>query len=140
MLAFVACLSPWVIDGDSIRCANLGEVRLLGIDSPDYTFSRPCRERIGDHVCDDRGAKVAKGVLIRLKQSSRAPWRVEPVTRDRYGRTVGQVWAATRRVGRDGRVHETLTNLSCWQLEHGVARYIVAYDNGGRIARACGRR
>ena len=51
---------------------------------------------------------------------------VTPITRDRYGRIVGQVSVG----GRD---------LSCWQLARGVARYIEQYDNGGRIMRVCPR-
>jgi micrococcal nuclease len=125
MLGLVACVSPWVVDGDSIRCANVGEVRLLGIDAPDYRRSRPCREGFGDHVCDDEGAKIAKGTLIRAKLTL-GPIRLEPVTRDRYGRLVASVWAGQ-------------TNLSCWQLQRRTVRYIVKYDTGGRIARACGR-
>jgi hypothetical protein len=31
------------------------------------------------------------------------------------------------------------TNLNYLPLRHGVARYIVKYDNGRRVARACGR-
>jgi hypothetical protein len=31
------------------------------------------------------------------------------------------------------------TDLSCLQLRHSVARYIVKYDDGGRIARECRR-
>jgi micrococcal nuclease len=129
MLAIIACLDPWVIDGDSLRCRGpggfVGEVRLLGVDAPDYTFSRPCRGKYGDHVCDDRAAKVAKGTLIRAKQTL-GPMRIEPVTKDRYGRTVAQVWAGS-------------TNLSCWQPRStsGV-RYIVKYDHARHIARACG--
>ncbi len=130
LLAIIACIDPWVIDGDSIRCRGpggfVGEVRLLGIDAPDYRRSRPCREGFGDHVCDDRGAKIAKGTLIRAKQKL-GPIRIEPVTIDRYGRTVAQVWAGS-------------TNLSCWQMKSGRGvRYIVKYDADRRIAKACGR-
>ena len=124
MPALLLCLSAAVIDGDSIRCSNLGQVRLLGIDSADYRSSRPCREQFGDHVCNDSQARAAKASLkaaLRL-----GPVRVEPVTRDRYGRTVALVSAGG-------------TDLSCWQLRRGLARYIVRYDNGGRVAKACAR-
>lgn len=125
-LALVACIAAWVIDGDSIRCSNIGEVRLLGIDTADYHDSAPCRGHFGDHVCNDQGAKAAKRSLIRIVSRNRSAVRLEPVTRDHYGRTVAEAW-----VGR--------TELSCYQLRAGVARYIVKYDNGGRVARACGR-
>lgn len=131
MIAFVLCFSPWVIDGDSIRCRGpegfVGEVRLLGIDAPDYQRSRPCRERFGDHVCDDKGAKTAKGTLIRFKQSHPGPWRVEPASIDRYGRTVAQVTVGG-------------VDLSCWQLKSArQVRYIAKYDVEKRVARACNR-
>lgn len=116
------CIAAVVIDGDSLRCRNLGEIRLLAIDAPDRTSSRPCREHFGDHRCDDAGAKAAK---VSLREAmALGPVRVEPVTRDRYGRTVALVTAG----GHD---------LSCWQLARGQARYIVRYDNGGRVAKLC---
>jgi micrococcal nuclease len=48
------------------------------------------------------------------------------VTTDRYRRTVAEMWAGG-------------VDLSCWQMRAGAARYIVKYDTGRRIARACGR-
>ena len=126
MLATIICADAWVLDGDSIRCSNVGEIRLLGIDTPDYRDSPPCRGHFGDHVCDDQAAKAAKRSLIAVVSRNRSAVRLEAVTHDRYGRTVAQVWAGS-------------VNLSCWQLSQRVARYIVRYDNGGRIARACGR-
>jgi endonuclease YncB( thermonuclease family) len=124
MPALLLCLAAVAMDGDSIRCSNLGQVRLLGIDSADYRSSPPCRGNYADHVCDDDQARAAKASL---KQALKlGPVRVDPVTRDRFGRTVALVSAGG-------------TDLSCLQLRHGVARYIVKYDNGRRVARACGR-
>ena len=112
-----------VIDGDGFRCGQTA-VRLLGIDAPDYRRSRPCRGGFGDHVCDDGGARQAKE---RLRAGLRlGPVRIEPVGQDRYGRTLAMAWA--------GRV-----NLNCRQLQVPGVRYIVRYDNGGRVARTCGR-
>ena len=119
------CFDPWVIDGDSIKCSNLGEIRLLGIDTPDYRDSPPCVGHYGNHVCDDASAKAAKLALIRFKQQMRSvEWTVLPVARDRYGRLVAEVRAGS-------------IDLSCYQLANGMARYIPEYDNGGRIRRAC---
>jgi len=126
MLAPILCASAWVIDGDSVRCSNVGEIRLLGIDTPDYRGSPPCRGHFGDHVCDDRAAKAATRSLIAVVKRNRSAIRIEPVTHDRYGRTVAEVWAGD-------------VELSCYQLRAGVARYIVKYDNRRRIAAACGR-
>jgi micrococcal nuclease len=122
MPALLLCLAAVAIDGDSIRCANLGQVRLLAIDSADYRSSRPCRQQFGDHVCSDDQARAAKASLKSALKLG--PVRIDPVTRDRYGRTVALVTAGG-------------TDLSCWQLRHGVARYIVRYDNGHRVARLC---
>jgi micrococcal nuclease len=126
MVLPMLCAAAWVIDGDSIRCSNIGEIRLLGIDAPDHRDSSPCRGHFGDHVCDDQAAKIAKHLLIDIIARNRSAVHVEPVTHDRYGRTVAEVWAGG-------------TELSCYQLRAGVARYIVKYDTGGRIARTCGR-
>lgn len=120
----LSCIAPAVIDGDGIRCRNLGQVRLLGIDAADYRDSRPCQGGYGDHVCDSRAAAAAKASLraaLRL-----GPVRVQPVGRDRYGRVLGIVTAGG-------------VNLNCRQLASGGARYIGRYDEGGRIARACDR-
>ena len=63
MPAMIVCEAPVAIDGDSLRCRNIGQVRLLGIDAPDYRSSRPCRQGFGDHVCNDAGARAAKASL-----------------------------------------------------------------------------
>ena len=121
-MALLLCLAATVIDGDGIRCRNLGEVRLLGIDAPDPTSSRPCREGSGDHVCSVRQARVAKETMrsaLRL-----GPVRIETVGLDRYGRRLGMAFA--------GRV-----NLNCRMLRVSGVRYIQRYDNDGRVARAC---
>jgi micrococcal nuclease len=121
-MPLLACLAAVALDGDSIRCSNLGQVRLLAIDAADYRNSRPCKGGFGDHVCDDDAARAAKASLKRALAVG--PVRVEPVTRDRYGRMVALASAG----GRD---------LSCWQLAAGHARYIARYDNGRRVARLC---
>lgn len=121
MPAILLCLAAFAVDGDSIRCSNLGQVRLLGIDSADYRTSRPCRQDFGDHVCDDTQARAGKESL---KQALKlGPVRIEPVGRDRYGRMLALVTAGG-------------TNLNCLQLRHGVARYIARYDDGRRVASA----
>jgi micrococcal nuclease len=128
MPLWLACLQPWVIDGDSIRCSNLGEIRVLGIDTPDRTSSRPCREGFGDHVCDDAGAKRAKAALIALHQKMKGErWTAAGYGRDRYGRLLARVRAGSIEIG-------------CFQLANGSARYIPNYDKDGVVRAACGRR
>jgi endonuclease YncB( thermonuclease family) len=122
-MPLLACLAATAIDGDGIRCRNLGHVRLLGIDAPDPTSARPCRQRFGDHVCNDRQARVAKEAMrsaLRL-----GPVRIETVGQDRYGRTLGVAFA--------GRV-----NINCRMLQVPGVRYMPRYDEGRRVARACG--
>lgn len=123
MSVFIACIAAAAVDGDSIRCKNVGQVRLLGIDAPDRTSSRPCREGFGDHVCNDALTRRAK---IAMQQAlSLGPVRVDPVGKDRYGRTLAIAYA--------GKV-----NLNCRMLRAPGVRYIRSYDNGGRVRRACG--
>jgi endonuclease YncB( thermonuclease family) len=121
-MPLLLCLAATVIDGDGIRCRNLGEVRLLGIDAPDREKSRPCSSRFGDHICSDRQAQVAKSVMKSALKLG--PVRVEAVGRDRYGRLLGIVYA--------GRV-----TVNCRMLRAQGVRYMPQYDNDQRIARAC---
>ena len=122
MLAFafasaLACTSPAVVDGDTIRCANLGRVRLLGIDAPE--MAGHCRR---GRVCAPGDPLASKRAMARMLGASKIT--VEPITRDRYGRVVGIV--------RGGRV-----NISCAQLRAGLAIYKPKWDNGRRIAKEC---
>ena len=109
VMSLLLCLAATVIDGDAICCRNLGEVRLLGIDAPDPTSSRPCQQRFGDHVSSDRqarGAKEAMRSALRL-----GPVRIETVGRDRYGRHLGIAFAGE-------------VNLNCRMLRVSGVRYI----------------
>lgn len=139
MPLWLACLQPWVIDGDSVRCRNLGEIRVLGIDSADRTSSRPCREHFGNHFCDDARAKKAKNSLIALRMRMKGErWTVRPFGRDRYGRLLAQVRVGPVHGWQDGHGSEYV-DVACHQLGNGSARYIPEYDNGGVVAAACGR-
>jgi endonuclease YncB( thermonuclease family) len=122
-MSLLLCIAAVAIDGDGIRCRNLGEVRLLGIDAPDRTSSRPCRERFGDHVCSDRQARAAKEAMRSALRLS--PVRIEPAGRDRYGRLLGIAYT--------GRV-----NINCRMLQVSGVRYMPRYDNGAKVRRSCG--
>lgn len=117
----IICQAPVVSDGDSIRCSNLGRIRLLGIDAADHVSSSPCRQHYGDHVCDDA---LADAATASLRRGIRGTVTVQQVTTDRYGRIVAIVRA-------NG------VNMSCYQMIQGAARYIVRYDTGGLIAGEC---
>lgn len=106
------------IDGDTLRCGG-ERIRLLGIDAPEMPGH--CRR---GRVCAPGDPWASKANLSALVNG--ADLRAEPVTRDRYRRTVAVVWAGD-------------VNLSCAQLAAGQATYIARWDNGGRVARVCGK-
>jgi micrococcal nuclease len=111
----VGCPSAFVVDGDTLRCGRV-RVRLLGIDAPEI-------ERCPRHrVCAPGDGQAAKQSLIAALRFGSVGY--QPVTHDRYGRTVAVVRAGD-------------VNLSCWQLEQRQAIYKPQWDNGGAIERAC---
>jgi micrococcal nuclease len=118
LAAAFACTSPQVTDGDTIKCSSQ-RIRLLGIDAPEMPGH--CR----------RGRKCVKGDPFASKRSlarglAQGRVRVQPVSTDRYGRTIAVVRAGG-------------VNMSCWQLEHRAARYVARWDDGGRVGRECQR-
>jgi micrococcal nuclease len=113
----IDCPSAYVVDGDTLRCGP-ERLRLLGIDAPE--IERCPRWR----VCTPGDGQAAKRSLIVALRNG--PVRYQPITVDRFGRTVAVVWA--------GRV-----NLSCWQLQRGQAIYKPKWDNGQLVRNACGR-
>ena len=117
MPAIVDCPSAYVVDGDSLRCGS-ERLRLLGIDAPELHGCPSWR------TCVSGDGEAAKESLQDAVGSGRVRYRF--VTRDRFGRAVVMAWV--------GRI-----NLSCWQLQSGAAVYKPGWDNGGLIARACGK-
>jgi micrococcal nuclease len=111
----IDCPSAYVVDGDSLRCGDT-RIRLLGIDAPELSHCPRWR------VCIAGDGKAAKQSLIAALRYG--PIRYQPVTIDRFGRTVAVVYA--------GRL-----NLSCWQLQRAEAVYKPHWDNGGVIGRDC---
>ena len=110
------CPSPYVVDGDTIRCGS-ERVRLLGIDAPE----------LPGH-CARYRACVA-GDPFRSTESLRqavhsGPVRYRTIKRDRYGRAVAIVTAGA-------------LNLSCWQIQRGQAEYVGKWDDGLRVASRC---
>lgn len=104
------------IDGDTLRCSDIGRIRLLGIDAPEMPgHCRKGRSCVpGDPVASKKALEklTARGVTI------------NPVTRDRYGRTVAQVYAGEK-------------NLACEQLRRGMAIYKRRWDTGLRLSKEC---
>lgn len=116
------CLAAHVVDGDTIRCRDLGRVRLLAIDSAEREDSTPCRHAYAGRICNDRRAAQSTASLRR--GMAMGPVRVQAVGRDRYGRILGIVSAGG-------------VDLSCWQLRQRQARYVARWDTGGMVARRC---
>lgn len=114
LLSLATCT---VVDGDTLRCDQIGRVRLLGIDAPELPGH--CRK---GRVCAPGDGENSKRSLERM---IRGKVTIQPVTRDRYGRTVAQVYVGGR-------------NLACEQLRAGQAVYVARWDNGGRLAKECG--
>lgn len=103
------------IDGDTIRCPDLGRVRLLGVDAPEL---HGCPKR---RTCAPGDGNTSKAAMTKLIARGVV---VSPVTKDRYGRTVAQVYAGDR-------------NVACEMLKQGRAIYVEKWDNGHRLAKEC---
>jgi endonuclease YncB( thermonuclease family) len=103
------------IDGDTLRCGG-ERVRLLAIDAPELPgHCRPGRDCApGDPFASTTSLSAALSDEL----------RIERVGEDHYGRTLASV------SGPKG-------DLSCWQLEHGQARYRAEWDSELRVARTC---
>lgn len=105
-----------VTDGDTIRCGE-ERIRLLGIDAPEKPGTcRPGRR------CAPGDYAAARAALADAMKNGRL--RIIRLGRDRYGRTLGSVFAGG-------------VNLSCNQLEGGHAIYRRDWDNQRAIARVC---
>jgi micrococcal nuclease len=70
-----------VSDGDTVRLAGIGRVRLIGIDTPEVHGRVECFGREAEAFVEDL---LAPGARVRYR-----PGREE---RDRYGRLLAYVW------------------------------------------------
>ena len=113
----VDCPSAYVVDGDTLRCGS-ERLRLLGIDAPEIGRCPHWR------VCAPGDGQTSKQSLVYALRLG--PVRYQPVTVDRFGRTVAIVWAGS-------------ANLSCWQLRRGQATYKPKWDNGHLVGNVCRR-
>lgn len=83
----LACATPSATDGDTLRCANAGPVRLLAIDAPELPGH--CRR---GRVCTPGDAVASKAALAGL--IARGPVICTPAGRDRYRRILARCSAA----------------------------------------------
>jgi len=105
-----------VTDGDTIRCEG-ERIRLLGIDAPELEgHCRPGRECVAG---DPLRSKLALEQAIAGK-----PLTIERVGKDRYGRTLGVIYAGGQ-------------NVSCTLIDGGYAIYVEKWDNGGLVRGDC---
>ncbi|WP_010336977.1 thermonuclease family protein [Sphingobium yanoikuyae] len=119
--AFLLAAAVTVVDGDTIRVRG-ERVHLLGIDAADDPKSGRCQPYPkSGAICDRVRYQASKRSLQSLIVGG---VQVQPVTRDHYGRIVGQVYSGGR-------------NLACEQLRRGQAIYKPHWDNGGRLALQC---
>lgn len=115
--AFFLCLSPVAVDGDTLRCAGVGLVRLVGIDAPEL----PGHCRAG-RVCTPGDGWASKRALAALV--ARGVVWCEDQGRDAYGRVLGRCHQVSGpNANRSDRVRGR--DLSCAMIESGqaVARY-----------------
>jgi micrococcal nuclease len=77
-----------VVDGDTVRLAGLGSVRLIGVDTPEvYGGTVEC---FGPEASAFAKAVLRRGVEVR--------YRVGTEARDRYGRLLAYVWLSDGRL------------------------------------------
>ena len=104
-----------VTDGDTIRCGE-ERIRLTGIDAPEMRSCRQGRSCVpGDGAASTRALEAAmEGAAL----------TIERLGRDRYGRTLGVIYA-------DG------ANVACAQLAARQAFYVARWDDEGLVAADC---
>ena len=115
MLATIVALCL-VTDGDTLRCGK-ERIRLIGIDAPE--MAGHCRK---GRACAPGDPHASKDSLVAAVKGRKL--QINRVGTDRYGRTLGVVYAAG-------------VNLSCHQLDSGNAIYKPKWDEGGVIGREC---
>src|SRR5436190_15596451 len=114
-----------VVDGDTVRLAGLGSVRLIGINTPEVYGRVQC--------FGPEASAFAKSVL---RRDTEVRYRVGTEPRDRYGRLLAYVWLSDGRLFNrmlvEGGYATTLTIAPNDQL----ARTFAAAQAGARRARA----
>lgn len=113
--ALAIALACTVTDGDTIRCGD-ERIRITGIDAPE---TRACRR---GRQCVPGDGQASTRAMERVVEGARLT--IVRLGRDRYGRTLGVVYA-------DG------VNVACAQLGAGQAFYIERWDDDGLVAADC---
>ena len=113
--AIALAMSCTVTDGDTIRCGD-ERIRITGIDAPE---TRACRR---GRTCVPGDGHASTQAMEAVTQSARLS--IVRLGRDRYGRTLGVVYA-------DG------VNVACAQLAARQAWYVERWDDDGLVAADC---
>ena len=86
----------WIYDGDTIKVEKLGDVRLVGIDTPEKKANRRDRDFI--RLGADSPAQLRRSgrdtlkYLIRTLKGQQVRLELERPARDKYGRLLAYVW------------------------------------------------
>jgi endonuclease YncB( thermonuclease family) len=79
----LVCTAPVVVDGDTLRCRNLGPVRLMAIDAPEMPGH--CRR---GRTCVEGDGAASSAALRRIIGDQRVI--CEPAGRDAYRRVLAR--------------------------------------------------
>ncbi len=112
------CVVTRVTDGDSLECARIGRVRLIGIDAPEGD-----QQPAGDRSRDALEQFAPVGARLQLERD------VE--VRDRYGRALGYLW-------REGTMVNWVMVRQGWAVDLTVppnVRYADVFRDAVRLAR-----
>jgi micrococcal nuclease len=112
------CVVTRVTDGDSIECASIGRVRLIGIDAPEGD-----QQPAGDAARDALERLIPVGARIQLEGD------VEPS--DRYGRRLAYAW-------RDGMLVNWMMVRQGWAVLLTYppnVQWVAAFEEAQRLAR-----
>jgi micrococcal nuclease len=118
----IACRVMKVVDGDTIECAGVGRVRLIGIDTPERGQA-------------PFGAQATAALAQLLDGARRIELETDVEQRDRYGRLLANVWV-------DGRMANWLLARSGWAVQLTYppnVRYVERFSEAVTAARADNR-
>jgi len=89
-------LVTWIYDGDTIKVENIGKVRLLGIDTPEYqSSSRDSFYTRRFHIKTQKLREISQRVkkyLVRNLKGKRVKLKLDLTERDKYGRLLAYVY------------------------------------------------
>ncbi len=85
----------WIYDGDTVKVAELGKVRLLGIDTPEHEASERDRFYLRRGISEPRLRQIAEAALqfnIATVKGKTVRLTFDAERRDRYGRLLAYLY------------------------------------------------